>query len=397
MLRIGLSGGIGSGKSTVAQRFSQLGAILADADQIAREVVQPGTPGLSQVVERFGPGVLAADGALDRAALGAIVFADPEARSDLEAITHPLIARRTGQLLAAAPADGVFVHDVPLLVEKRMGAGYHLVVVVTAEETTRLERLLRERGMTAEEALSRIRVQATDEERRAAADVLLVNMGTREELVASVDKLWHERLVPFAHNLAHGIRSRRSERLSISEPDPTWPAQAQRLLARLQLAFGPAGVTADHVGSTAVPGLAAKDVIDLQVGVASLQVADEPHLLRRLGDAGFPRAAGTWADTDRRSGGRLPKRLHGSCDPGRVVHIHVREVGSPGWRWSLLFRDWMRADERAREEYAGLKRTLAARLATTSEYADAKEPWFDEVGQRAEAWAARSGWEPAGG
>jgi dephospho-CoA kinase len=397
MLRIGLSGGIGSGKSTVAQRFSELDAIVADADRIAREVVEPGTPGLSQVVERFGPGILAADGAPDRAALGAIVFADPEARSDLEAITHPLIARRTRELLAAAPADGVFVHDVPLLVEKHMGAGYHLVVVVTAEETTRLERLLRERGMREEEALSRIRVQATDEERRAAADVLLVNMGTREELVASVDKLWHERLVPFAYNLAHGIRSCRSERLSIGEPDPTWPVQAQRLLARLRRAFGPAAVTADHVGSTAVPGLAAKDVIDLQVGVASLEVADEPGLLRRLRDAGFPSAAGTWADTDRRSGGRLPKRLHGSCDPGRIVRVHVREVGGPGWRWALLFRDWLRADQHARDDYAAMKRSLAARLTTSTEYAVAKELWFEAAAARAEAWAAESGWEASRG
>jgi dephospho-CoA kinase len=397
MLRIGLSGGIGSGKSTVAQRFSELGAIVVDADRIAREVVEPGTPGLSQVVERFGPGILAADGAPDRAALGAIVFADPEARSDLEAITHPLIARRTRELLAAAPADGVFVHDVPLLVEKHMGAGYHLVVVVTAEETTRLERLLRERGMREEEALSRIRVQATDEERRAAADVLLVNMGTREELVASVDKLWHERLVPFAYNLAHGIRSCRSERLSISEPDPTWPVQAQRLLARLRRAFGPAAVTADHVGSTAVPGLAAKDVIDLQVGVASLEVADEPGLLRRLRDAGFPSAAGTWADTDRRSGGQLPKRLHGSCDPGRIVHVHVREVGGPGWRWALLFRDWLRADQHSRDDYAAMKRSLAARLTTSTEYAVAKELWFEAAAARAEAWAAESGWEASPG
>ncbi len=397
MLRIGLTGGIGSGKSTVAQRFSTLGAIVIDADTIAREVVEPGTPGLAEVIGRFGNGVLAADGSLDRAALGAMVFADAAARADLEAITHPLIARRTGERLAAAPPDGILVHDVPLLVEKEMGAGYHLVVVVAADQATRVARLRSERGMTEEEALSRIRVQASDEERLAAADVLLPNTSTREELVASVDRLWQERLVPFAHNLAHGIPSRRSERLDISEPDPSWPAQANRILARLRLAFGPAAVTADHVGSTAVPGLAAKDVIDVQVGVLSLEAADEPGLLARLAETGFPRADGVWADVDRGSGGAWPKRMHGGCDPGRVVQVHVRQVGSPGWRWALLFRDWMRADAQAREEYAAMKRSLAGRLATTSEYAEAKEPWFDVAGERAEDWAWRSGWEAADG
>lgn len=397
MLRIGLTGGIGSGKSSVAQRFSELGAVVVDADRVAREVVEPGTPGLAEVVGRFGRGVLADDGSLDRPALGAVVFADPAARSDLEAITHPLIARRTGELLAAAPPDGILVHDVPLLVEKGMGAAYHLVLAVAADEATRVTRLLHERGMTEADALGRIRAQATDQERIAAADVLLSNTGTREELVASVDRIWRERLVPFADNLAHGIPSSRPEPPAIGEANPSWPAQAHRVLARLRLAFGTTAVTADHVGTTAVPGLAATDVLDLQVGVRSLEEADAPGVLARLSEGGFPRVDGDATGTEPGPLGAWPERVHGSCDPGRVADIHVRQVGSPGWRWALLVRDWLGADAQAREEYAGLKHSLAARLATTSEYTPAAEPWFGAAGERAEAWASRSGWEPSHG
>ena len=178
MLRVGLTGGIGSGKSTVAQRFSALGAVVVDADVLAREVVAPGSEGLGLVSGRFGDRVLAPDGGLDRAALGAIVFADPSARRALEEITHPLIARRTGELFAAAPTDAVVVHDVPLLVEKHMGPGYHLVVVVDADEQVRLDRLVQTRGMDVEDARRRIAAQASEQERRAAADVWLDNGGS---------------------------------------------------------------------------------------------------------------------------------------------------------------------------------------------------------------------------
>jgi dephospho-CoA kinase len=397
MLRVGLTGGIGSGKSTVAQRFSALGALVVDADRIARDVVEPGTEGLAAVVERFGPTVLTAGGGLDRQALGAIVFADPAARADLESITHPLIARQTGELLGAAPPDGIIVHDVPLLVEKKMGAGYHLVVVVEADEATRLARLRAERGMPEEEARDRMRAQADEEGRRAAADVLLDNRGPREELVAGVDHLWHERLVPFAANLAHGTPAGHPEELVISKPDPSWPAQARRVLDRVGLAFGATSITADHVGSTAVPGLTAKNVLDLQVGVRSLADADDATLLSRLAQAGFPRVEGTWTDVDRGSGRDGPKRMHGGCDPGRIVYVHVREVGDPGWRWALLFRDWLRADQHARDDYAAMKRSRAARLTTPTEYAVAKEPWFQAAAARAEAWAAESGWEASRG
>lgn len=396
MLRVGLTGGIGSGKSTVAQRLSELGAVVIDADVLAREVVAPESSGLEAIVGRFGDGVLDDAGALNRPALGAIVFADEQARRDLEGITHPLIARRTAELVAAAPEGAVVVHDVPLLVEKGYGPGYHLVVVTGADIQTRVKRLMHTRGMTETEARSRIAAQTTDEERRAAADVWLDNDGPKDDLLTAVDVLWHERLVPFEENVRGGIRAARAERPALVASDPTWPTQARRLLARLRLAFGDAQVTMDHIGSTAVPGLLAKDVIDLQVGVRSLDDADDPDLVDRLTRAGFPRPDGDWAD-NAKDGRSWPKRFHGTADPGRIAHVHVREVGSPGWRWALVFRDWMRAVPEARQEYAAEKRRLAATGLGTSEYAAAKEPWFDSVHERVEAWARETGWEPPRG
>ena len=394
MLRVGLTGGIGSGKSTVAQRLSERGATLIDADQLAREVVQPGSEGLAAIAARFGDDVLDDAGALNRPALGALVFAEARARQDLEAITHPLIARRTAELFAAAPPDAVVVHDVPLLVEKAMGPAYHLVVVVGAEQELRVKRLMHARGMTEADARSRIASQATDAQRHAAADVWLSNDGPKDELLAAVDTLWRERLVPFEANVRHGRRSHRPESLELVPSDPAWAAQAERLLARLRLAFGDVLVTADHVGSTAVPGLLAKDVIDLQVGVRSLDDADGEAVRARLDAAGFPRAEGVYADFDRGGEGTWPKRMHGNADPGRVAHIHVREAGSPGWLWALMFRDWMRADPSAMAEYAAEKARLARAGLTASEYAEAKEPWFDAAYPRAQAWAADTGWEP---
>lgn len=215
MLRVGLSGGIGSGKSTVAQRFSELGAVVIDADQLAREVVAPGSEGLAAIADRFGDAVLEEDGSLNRAALGAVVFADPQARRDLEQITHPRIAARTRELIGHAAEDAIVVHDVPLLVEKHLGRSYHLVVIVGADERIRLRRLMEHRGMTEDDVIGRMAAQATDEQRRAAADVWLDNSSTREDVHAAVDALWHERLVPFEHNVRHGIRASRPDGVRI--------------------------------------------------------------------------------------------------------------------------------------------------------------------------------------
>ena len=195
VLRIGLTGGIGSGKSTVSRLLEQRGAVIVDADAIAREVVASGTPGLAAVVEAFGDGVVASDGSLDRPALAAVVFADPEARKRLDAIVHPLVRARATEVAAAAPADAVVVNDVPLLVETGQAGSYDLVLVVEADPATRVARLV-QRGLTAEDARARMAAQATDEQRRAVADVVLDNSGTLEELEAQVDRFWADRVAP---------------------------------------------------------------------------------------------------------------------------------------------------------------------------------------------------------
>jgi len=194
-MRVGLTGGVASGKSTVSAILAELGATVIDADRLAREVVEPGTPGLALIAETFGDGVLAADGSLDRAALAAVVFADPDARRQLDGIVHPLVRARATQLAAAAPPGAVVVHDVPLLVETGQASSYDLVLVVEADPAIRVARLV-QRGLTAEDARARIGAQASDEQRRAVADVVLDNSGTPERLAEQVDRFWVERVAP---------------------------------------------------------------------------------------------------------------------------------------------------------------------------------------------------------
>ena len=197
MLRIGLTGGIGSGKSTVAALLAERGARVVDADRIAREVLEPGTPGLAAVVAEFDAGVLAADGSLDRAALAGIVFADPDARARLDAVVHPLVRARAAEAVAAAPPDAVVVQDVPLLVETGQAGSFDLVLVVEADPEVRVQRLVA-RGLSAEDARARMASQATDEQRRAVADVVLRNDGDRARLATQVDRFWAERVAPRA-------------------------------------------------------------------------------------------------------------------------------------------------------------------------------------------------------
>lgn len=188
MLRVGLSGGIGSGKSTVARALARRGAIVIDADAIAREVVEPGEPGLAAIVERFGPEVLDTEGRLDRPKLAALVFDDAAARADLNAIVHPRVALETARRTADAPSDAVVVIDVPLLVEAAR-SGYDVVVIVEAPEPVRLERLTA-RGMTPDDARRRMAAQASDNDRRKVADVILDNGGSQEDLEHQIDALW---------------------------------------------------------------------------------------------------------------------------------------------------------------------------------------------------------------
>lgn len=187
---MGLTGGIGSGKSTVAGLLSSYGAVVIDADVLAREAVAPGTPGLASVVEEFGSEVLAPDGSLDRARLGALVFADPDRLAALEAIVHPYVVQRGRELMAGAPPDAVVVYDVPLLVENSLQAGYDVVVVVDASAETRLNRLVDGRGMSEADARARMAAQADRTARLAVADHVLENDGDRDSLAAQVDRLW---------------------------------------------------------------------------------------------------------------------------------------------------------------------------------------------------------------
>src|ERR1044072_5266476 len=201
MLRVGLTGGIGAGKSTVAGRLAEHGAALIDADKIAREVVDPGTEGLAELVDEFGADILTPDGALDRPRLAEKAFTSDDARNRLNAIVHPKIGARTAELVAGAAPDAIVVHDVPLLVENGMAPMYHLVLVVDAPEAVRVERLTCYRGMSEVDARNRIAAQADERRRRAVADVWLDNSETPDLVLAEVDRLWADRLVPYEANV----------------------------------------------------------------------------------------------------------------------------------------------------------------------------------------------------
>lgn len=189
MLRVGLTGGIGAGKSEVARLLAGHGAYVVDADVVAREVVEPGTPGLQSIVEAFGDGVLQPDGSLDRKALAARVFSDAQALARLNRIVHPLVAARTAELVSGLSDDPVVVHDVPLLVENDLAGAYDVVVVVDAPEDVRLERLVA-RGLDAADARARMHAQASREERLAVADHVIDNSGDLAQLATGVGALW---------------------------------------------------------------------------------------------------------------------------------------------------------------------------------------------------------------
>ncbi|MBA2952391.1 dephospho-CoA kinase [Nocardioides sp. MAH-18] len=191
-MRVGLTGGIASGKSTVSEIFAELGAVIIDGDKLAREVVERGTPGLAQVVEAFGPEILTPDGDLDRPKLGQVVFNDEARRKVLEGIVHPLVFERYAALEASAPTDGVVVHDIPLLAETGRADTFDAVVVVETPVEVQVERMLRDRGWTREDAESRISAQATAEQRRAIATHLIVNDGSLADLRARVEEVWAE-------------------------------------------------------------------------------------------------------------------------------------------------------------------------------------------------------------
>jgi len=392
VLRIGLSGGIGAGKSTVSSTFAAEGAIVVDGDVIAREVVEPGTEGLAALVAAFGEDILLPDGSLNRPALAAVAFSDEDKRKTLNGIVHPLVGKRRAELIDAAPVGSVVVEDIPLLVESQMAPLFLLVIMVHADEDVRVARLIEHRGFSEEDARARIAAQATIEQRQAVADVWLDNHGSADELAAKARELWEQRIVPFARNVQAGVPAAVAP--AVVSYDETWPEQARRIVARLGTTCGHRAVRIDHIGSTAVPDLDAKDVIDIQVTVTSLEVADE--LAGPLLTAGYPRVADITEDVAHSDDKALwQKRFHASADPGRPTNVHIRVDGWPGQQFALLFPAWIAANPDERVEYLALKHdAMAAAPADSGEYADAKEPWLAGAYRRAWAWADETGWRP---
>jgi dephospho-CoA kinase len=398
MLRIGLTGGIGAGKSTVSATFAECGGVVVDGDVIAREVVEPGTEGLAKLVDAFGQDILLPEGALDRPALAAKAFADEDKRATLNGIVHPLVARRRAEIIAAVSEDEVVVEDIPLLVESRMAPLFPLVVIVHADVEERVKRLIK-RGMTEDDARARIAAQASEQQRRAVADVWLDNSGSEGQLVERSRELWYQRILPFAHNLR--------ERRTVPAPpqlvpsDPAWPAQAGRIVERLKTACGRNALRVDHIGSTAVPGMDAKDVIDVQLTVASLAVADE--IVEELTRAGYLRIDRITTDVPKPDGRSTNpafdhtdntalwhKKIHASADPGRPTHVHVRVNGWPNQQFALLFTDWLTQHPAAQTDYLAAKRAAL----TAPQYAEAKDPWFLDAYRRAWDWADAVSWRP---
>jgi len=399
MLRIGLTGGIGAGKSTVSATFADCGGVIVDGDVISREVVEPGTEGLAALVDAFGRDILTPQGALNRLALAAKAFVDDVQRATLNGIVHPLVGKRRTEIIAAVSEDAVVVEDIPLLVETGMAPLFPLVVVVHADVETRVRRLVEQRGMPEADARARIAAQASDEGRIAVADVLLDNSGTQGQLIDRARELWYQRVLPFAHNLAAHQPVRVPAQLVPA--DPAWPDQARRIIARVETACGHRAIRVDHIGSTAVPGLDAKDVIDVQVTVESLAVADElagdllrvgyPRIDAITEDIGKPDARSTVGSFDDSNDPALwHKRFHASADPGRPTHIHLRVDGWPNQQFALLFTDWLL-------EHPGMQADYVARkyaVQNAPQYEQAKEPWFLDAYRMAWAWADAAGWRP---
>ncbi|WP_209324843.1 dephospho-CoA kinase [Brevibacterium renqingii] len=384
MLRIGLTGGIGAGKSTVSEMLVEHGAVLIDADRIAREVVAPGEPLLPRLAEAFGPEIIDAEGGLDRVRLAAAAFADAASTARLNGLMHPAIRDRTAAHFARHAEAAIVVHDVPLLVENSMTPAYHLNLLVDVPAEVRLRRLMDSRGMDRDDAEARITRQAEDWQRRAACDVIIDNSGPIESTRDRVRELIDDRIGPFAANLSQRRPAPRG-RLELTDPaDKDWAGEAERVMAKLRHGTD-AEFAVEHIGSTSVPGLPAKDVVDLQLLVPDLATAE--RLAPRLAELGYP--GGELAD-HLGEGGSEGKWFHKNSDPGRAVNLHVRTEGSVGARFARAFRSLLRTDAGERERYLELKRELIERIGeatdteaeTTNAYADAKEPYFLRMRQR---------------
>ena len=335
VLTVAVTGGIGAGKSTLARRWAERGAVLIDSDRLAREVVAVGTPGLAEVVASFGSGVLAADGALDRAALAAIVFVDQAARRRLEAITHPRIRARFAALRDAAAPDAIVVNDIPLLVDPLVAAGFHLVTGVHAAVEVRVHRLTA-RGLSEPDARARIAAQLPDERRRPLCDIWLDNTDDADVLRSRADRLFDERLVPFRDNLLAGrpaVAPVFSDRASVGRagglpggPDPGRSDRVAMLARRVSKAVGEAPVTplANETDIDTDTDIVGSGPIGLTVTAPDLDTATSWSGSLRTG--GFPPVTGASAGRADR-GDFSPSGTvfrYGSADPGVTLDLYVR-------------------------------------------------------------------------
>ncbi len=327
MLKVGLTGGIAAGKSVAAARLAALGAVLIDADVLSREVVMPGTDGLRALVEAFGDGILTDAGELDRPALGDIVFNDPAQRDCLNAIVHPRVRERAAELEKAGEGR-IVVQDIPLLVETGQSPSFHLVIVVDAPDDERLRRMVEDRGMSAADARSRMAAQASAAERNAGADVVLLNTGSRDQLLAAVDELWEDRLLPFHQNLVQSRPAESNDSVQVSGG----PARLSELAALLSQRIMRADSCIAAVDRMDPPAdSAAADALHLLVTVRDREDVDAVE--GALAAVGFPRClqsgrVKSGADGEDSDGGTLP--LHCNADPGRSVRLHFRVAGSDG-------------------------------------------------------------------
>lgn len=328
VLTVAVTGGIGAGKSTLARRWAERGAVLVDSDRLAREVVAPGTPGLAEVVESFGTEVLAADGTLDRAALAGIVFADRGAREELEAIIHPRVRARFAALRDAAPPDTIVVNDIPLLIDPIAAAGFHLVAGVYTGAQVRVRRLTA-RGLSEADAQARIAAQIPDRRRQPLCDIWLDNNADADVLRRRADRLFDQRLVPFLANLsarrpaASVARPRNDPALGelgagpVGRGGPDRSDRIARVVHRVSIAVGGAPVAP----LAPVPGHTGSGAIELMVPAPDRQSAlswSDP-----LAAAGFPPFPGDPAPAAPAADPPGTVFRCGSADPGLDLYLYV--------------------------------------------------------------------------
>lgn len=377
MIKIGLSGGIGSGKSTVVKMLSSCGAYIIDSDKLAREVVEPGTPGLHSIVEHFGEKVLAESGELNRNALSAIVFQSDEARKVLNSITHPRIAQRTQQLIEEAPRDSIIVHDTPLLVELNLGVFYDAVIIVWASMETRLHRLQKYRDMPQEEALSRIHAQTSDEIRSQTADVVIDNNSTVEAARAQVYDLFYHYLVPWRDHLIEGEPlSMPISLVSHQGKNPIAPKIIARLWTLLHSVTDSGIVSIEHIGATSMNLSLGQDIIDIHITVTHWNKKD--IILSTLKDGGYVMVK------YRHDEEKLAEYILSSTNPLRKSCIYIHHVDNPCREMYLHSNEFLRLHPQYHQQYIQSK----VEGLLSEKYSHNKKLFFESLYPQIQQWRA---------